>query len=240
MAQKPCPRLATFTKIPVRSSGSQVPELTLINDEPTLPEVRKQDDAHSPQQTVRTLQVIFTAEKVFLKSLRDIARENCGHLPDFENFQRKLNHDNILHVARFFFLLNELDCSGPDEIEGLIKVHNERIDKLTSDGDFSLRSKGELKKAHFTKYKIVDCKDSIGWEKRPAFVRAEIASFLFEHMGRDRAEKTVDDMVKAGLLTETTYSPKDGADRKLVKADGRLEDAVRTYLSDIWIAIKKA
>lgn len=240
MTRTTCPKLAASTQNPVRSREVYAPQLTVICEEPNVPDAEKQNYPSIPPQSVKTLQVLLTAEKAFLNSLRDIAQENCGHLSDFEKFQRKLHHDNVLHVARFFFLLSELDCSGPNEIKALIKGHNDQIDELVRKKDFRVRSQGELQKAKFSKYKRADCIDSIGWSKRPAFIRSEIASFLYEHMGRAAAESTVDDMVKAGLLSETTYSPEDGPDRKLVKADGRLEGAVRTYLNDIWLPIKNA
>lgn len=238
MNRTTCPKLAASTQNPIRSRGGLTPQLTIICDGPAVPDAQQKNNPHVPPQSVKTLQVLLMAEKAFLTTLRKIAQENCGHLPDYESFQRKISHDNILHIARFFFLLIELDCSGPEEIKALIKGHNDQINSLIEEKDFRVRSEGELKKARFSKYQRVDCIDSIGWSKRPAFIRSEIASFLYEHMGRAAAESTVDDMVRAGLLVEATYSPEEGPDRNLVKADGRLEDAVRTYLNDIYSVIK--
>ena len=240
MTQFSRPTLAASNKNPIPSRGFHNPELSLVFGECALSTTQPVPELRVPPETVRTLQAILRAEKAFLEDLRAIAKEKCGHRDDFEKFQRNLNHDNVLHVARFYFLLSELDCTTSDAIDALIEAHNDKIDVLIEEEDFRTRTLGELKKAKFSRYQRLDCVESVGWSRRPAFMKSEITCFLFEHMGRTAAESMIDDMVDAGLLEETTYSPKGGADRQLLKANGKLENAVRTYLEGVWTAIKHA
>ncbi|MEX0348093.1 MAG: hypothetical protein AB3N15_01625 [Paracoccaceae bacterium] len=186
-----------------------------------------------PPQLVNTLQAVLLAESRFLSRLRERTAERCIVKEDIEAIQREMNHENVVHVARFFFLLKALDCSTPAAIEALIEAHNLKVKRLLDAEDFQFRTRKELQKSVFKDAQQYVCVKTVKEKGRAVLAKTEIAALLFDHMSRDSAVKTLDLLVRAGLLVEEDSDPLSGSNRKLIKTDGVLEDAVAQYLSDI-------
>ena len=195
-------------------------------------ELERTDQLPSPQ-LVNTLQVVLLAESRFLARLRDRTAEKCRIQEDIEPIQRELNHENVVHVARFFFLLKALDCSTPEAVEALIEGHNRNVRSMLENEDFRFRTRKELEKSVFKDAQQYVCVKTVKEKGRAVFAKTEVAALLFDHMSRDSAVKTLDLLVRAGLLIEEDSDPLSGSNRKLIKTDGVLEDAVARYLSDI-------
>ncbi|MDP5220349.1 hypothetical protein Q5Y75_24465 [Ruegeria sp. 2205SS24-7] len=192
-----------------------------------------------PPQLVNTLQAVLLAESRFLFRLRERTAEMCKVKEDVVAIQRELNHENVVHVARFFFLLKALDCSSPAAIEALIEAHNLKVKRLLDAEDFRFRTRKELQKSVFKDAQQYVCVKTVKEKGRAVLAKTEIAALLFDHMSRDSAVKTIDLLVRAGLLIEEDSDPLSGSNRKLIKTDGILEDTVASYLSDIGnLAIK--
>ncbi|MEO9572891.1 MAG: hypothetical protein ABJ263_09905 [Tateyamaria sp.] len=96
-----------------------------------------------------TLQFILRAEARFLSRLRARAAERCKIKGDIETVQRELNHENVVNVARFFFLLKALDCATPEAVEALIEGHNRKVKSLINSENFQTRTRKELEKSVF-------------------------------------------------------------------------------------------
>lgn len=195
-------------------------------------ELEQTDQLPAPQ-LVNTLQAVLLAESQFLARLRERTAEKCRIREDVESIQRELNHENVAHVARFFFLLKALDCSTPEAIEALIEGHNRNVRSLIENEDFRFRSRKELEKSVFKDAQQYVCVKTVKEKGRAVFAKTEVAALLFDHMSRDSAVKTLDLLVRAGLLTEEDSDPLSGSNRRLIKTDGVLEDAVARYLSEI-------
>ncbi|MDV7142565.1 hypothetical protein R3X27_07700 [Tropicimonas sp. TH_r6] len=195
-------------------------------------ELEKTDQLPSPQ-LVNTLQAVLLAEARFLSCLRERTAEKCRIREDVEAIQRELNHENVAHVARFFFLLKALDCSTPETIEALIEAHNRKVRSLIENEDFRVRTRRELEKSVFKDAQQYVCVKTVKEKGRAVFAKTEVAALLFDHMSRDSAVKTLDLLIRAGLLIEEDSDPLSGTNRKLIKTDGVLEDAVVHYLSEI-------
>ncbi|MGC1494730.1 MAG: hypothetical protein WA790_02905 [Sulfitobacter sp.] len=188
---------------------------------------------------VDTLERVLRAESRFLRRLKDETAKRCRITSDVTTIQRELNHENIFHVARFFFLLKALDCNTPATVDALIEQHNARIKSLLSAGDYQLRTEKELTKALFKEAQLFVCVKTVREHGRAVFAKSEIASLLYEHMTRSSAMTVLDLLVRAGLLIEEDSDPLTGSNRKLIKTDGVLEDAVAKYLGDVEQGITK-
>lgn len=198
--------------------------------------LEKTDQLPSPQ-LVHTLQAVLLAEAKFLARLRDRVAEKCRIKEDVDAIQGEMNHENVVHVARFFFLLKALDCSTPEAIEALIEAHNLKVKRLLDAEDFRFRTRRELQKSVFKDAQQYVCVKTVREKGRAVLAKTEIAALLFDHMSRDSAVKTLDLLVRAGLLIEEDSDPLSGTNRKLIKTDGVLEDAVAQYLAAIGASI---
>jgi hypothetical protein len=200
-----------------------------------LPEER------SALELVQTLQAMLYAESEFLETLRKHTRKRLEHKKmrpsDILDVVNDLNHENIIHLARFFFLLKVLDCSTPKAVEALIDSHNDKIRKLIEAKSFEIRKEKELRKAFFSDQQKYICVKTIETKPRVSFSKAEIASFLFDHMSRDSAMKGLDQLVSAGILNEEDSDPLTGTNRKLIWTDGFIEEAVAKYLDDVRLGV---
>ncbi len=184
-------------------------------------------------QLVNTLQTVLLAESRFLSCLRERTAEMCKVKGDVAVIQREMNHENVVHIARFFFLLKALDCSSPAAIEALIEAHNLKVKRLLDAEDFRFRTRKELQKSVFKDAQQYVCVKTVKEKGRVVLAKTEIAALLFDHMSRDSAVKTLDLLVRAGLLIEEDSNPLSGSNRKLITADDVLVDAVSSYLSEI-------
>ncbi len=184
-------------------------------------------------QLVNTLQTVLLAESRFLSCLRARTAEMCKVEGDIEVIQREMNHENVVHIARFFFLLKALDCSSPAAIEALIEAHNLKVKRLLEASDFRFRTRKELQKSVFKDAQQYVCVKTVKEKGKVVLAKTEIAALLFDHMSRDSAVKTLDLLVRAGLLIEEDSDPLSGSNRKLIEADDVLVDAVGSYLSEI-------
>lgn len=229
--------IATSNPLRLSSSYEGCRKLWLIKtEEGALPQEQPILRAPEPIDFVKTWQVMLKAESAFLAQLCAYAEQKskCGSdLAQMRKLRARLNNENIMVVARFFFLLRALKCNTPQSVEAFLKAHNNTIRGLIEAQDFSLRTEAELKKAAFTGPQIYACLETIGLLPRAAFTRMEIASLLFEHMGRDSVVRAIDALVEAGLLIETIHEPLKGVDRKLIHTDGALENAVEHYFAEI-------
>lgn len=226
-------KLASDNSARLRSLGRCSQELQLVYLNTGRMAENLETAEQVPPRAVGTLHALLSAEARFLSCIREIAADRCKIKEDIDSVQRDLNHENVFHIARFFFLLKALDCSTPETVGAFIDSHNAKIRSLIDSKSFHLRTKGELEKAFMKRMQKIICMDTIGWLRRPVFARTEIAAFLFDHMGRDAIIRTIDLMVTAGLLIETKDDPLEGSNRKLIRTDGRIEDAVLAYLNDI-------
>lgn len=188
------------------------------------------DGSSRAVEQLSVLRAILGAEAQLIRRLREEASQRCKIKSDIQTICGELNHENVFHVARFFFLLKTLDCSTPEAIEALLVNHNKKVKSLIEAGDFDIRTPKELKKALFSEVQIFVCKRTLGDGATPALAKTEIAALLFEHMGRDSAMRTLDLLISAGLLIEIEV-PSTSSNRKLIKTTGVIESAVSVYLS---------
>lgn len=237
MAKSDHLHVAASNEISVFSAGDGRKNLRLINtQESALAQEKPVSQTQNATDTVRTWQAMLRAESAFLTQLRGYAEGKSKYAQDagkMRTLRARLNSENVMDLARFFFLLKELKCDKPDAVEALLKAHNDTIRTMIETEQFTLRTEGELKKAAFSGRQIYECLETIGFKPRAAFTRRDIASLLFEHMGRDSVLRAIDVMVEAGLLIESVYAPIKGADRKLIHTDGFLEKATKQYLADV-------
>jgi hypothetical protein len=230
--------IATSNALRLSSKGLQRPQLRLIQmSETNLSQEHDLPEERGTIKLVETLQVMLQAESDFLETLRKHTRERLEHKKtqssDILDVVNDLNHENIIHLARFFFLLKALDCSTPKAVEALIDSHNDRIRKLIEAKNFEIRKEKELRKAFFSDQQKYICVKTIEAKPRVSFSKAEIASFLFDHMSRDSAIKGLDQLVNAGILNEEDSDPLTGTNRKLIWTDGFIEEAVAKCLDDV-------
>lgn len=195
-----------------------------------------------PPQTaprVAVLQVLLSAEREFLRKLQSLVEERCRDSAALDTLKQKINNEDVFQVARFFFLLEELNCSTPDAIEELLESHNRRIQKLINDGDWQFGSKSVLGRSHFDDNQISTCVRTVKQKSRPVFSKHEIASLMFEQMKRDKATRTIDLMVDAKLLSEESAQDREkqgklrSSNRSYIMTDGALENAVADYLEAV-------
>lgn len=191
--------------------------------------------AASSSHLVGHLENLLNAEARFVSRLRERAAEMSKVPADIESIKSALDNDKVVQIARFFFLLEAYACETPEAVEKLLISHNEKISSLLASGRFGQRSRRELKKALFNLRRVHTCVQTVKERQRAVFAKTEIASLLFEHMGRDTALRNLDLLVTAGLLFEQDSDPLMGSNRKLMFSDGFLEDAVSEYLSGLGV-----
>lgn len=88
---------------------------------------------------LKTLEAQLEGEHFFLESVRETIRSTRGiaedaplPIKDFKNLIARGGHDNLIHIAQFYFFLDALDCRTPNQLEALIESHNAKVlDTLT-------------------------------------------------------------------------------------------------------------
>ncbi|MGJ8597152.1 hypothetical protein [Sulfitobacter sp.] len=226
-------QLAASNEKRLPSLWKNPPKLTLIKlQEDDMAQEQPKLDHHATPNTIRTLQTMLRAEARFLTVLRDMLI-NKGRSADEV---RALNTDKVIHIARFFFLLETTQIKTPQAISVLVDEHNQRIRGKREDEMYH-PEKSKLKKILFSEAEQVACMNNLRQGLKVAFTQIEIAKFLFEHMSVATTKNTVNYMVQTGLLLERVYPPDKGANRTIIYAEPSLIRAVEIYLRDIEIGI---
>ena len=240
MSEKFRPTLAIHNAAPLTCLGTQTSNLALVHSKrSTLVNQTEHMNVPPAAELVGTMQILLRAEARFLERLRALAADRCRIKSDVETIQRELNHENVIHVARFFFLLKALDCSTPEAVEALIDGHNRKVRTLIEQEDFQIRTRKELEKSAFKDAQQYICIKTVKEQGRAVFAKTELAALLFDHMSRDSAIKAIDLLVRAGLLFEADSDPLTGSNRKLIKTDGVIEDAMAEYLNEVNFAARE-
>ena len=83
---------------------------------------------------LKTLEAQLEGEHYFLETVRETIRSTRGleegaTLPfvDFRNLIARGGHDNLIHIAQFYFFLETLECRTPNQLEALINSHNTKV-----------------------------------------------------------------------------------------------------------------
>jgi len=185
------------------------------------------------------LQVLLSAERIFLRTLQEAVEEQSKNERELERLKQSVNNEDVFQVARFFFLLEESNCSTPEAVEELLESHNRRLQELKDRQDYQFGSASVLERAHFDDTQISTCIRTIRQKGRPTFSKNELASLLFEQMKRNKATRTIDLMVEAKLLNEESAGDRvrqgklRSSNRSYIRSDGIVENAVAKYLESV-------
>lgn len=188
--------------------------------------------------SVSMLTRMIRAEADLLADFRASAEMRDRAPEDVEATCAALNSDHVFHVARFFFLMEVLDCEREAALAAFIESHNERLAEFRLSAGARTRSPSELDKAEFGPDRVRVVLRTLREAGRLTLARPEIADFLFEHGGRRHIAKAVDTLIAAGLLFPVREEDElmlrvPRADRALVRTDGRLEAAYERYLAAV-------
>lgn len=239
MKKQPPVTLAFTNSKPLRSFRNRNPLLHLVFERMPPEEQPRPPEPGSEVERVAVLQVLLTAEQVFLRELQSLVEERIKNVTDIDELKQKVNNEDVFQIARFFFLLEELGCSTSTAVEELLLSHNKRIEKLINDGNFQFGSRNVLERCVFDDIQISTCMRTIKQMGRPVFSKNEIASLIFEQMKRDKATRTIDLMVQAKLLIEESAYDRQkkgklrSSNRSYIMTDGALENAVANYLETV-------
>lgn len=239
MKKTPPITLATTNSKPLRSFGNRRPHLTLASN-CSMPEATT-DSPGPPQpgKRIAVLQVLLSAERIFLRTLQEAVEEQSKNERELERLKQSVNNEDVFQVARFFFLLEESNCSTPEAVEELLESHNRRLQELKDRQDYQFGSASVLERAHFDDTQISTCIRTIRQKGRPTFSKNELASLLFEQMKRNKATRTIDLMVEAKLLNEESAGDRvrqgklRSSNRSYIRSDGIVENAVAKYLESV-------
>lgn len=168
------------------------------------------------QQAMRVLESQLTHQNWFLSELKG---EMLKHLrakdpkatlspADFPGILAKTGHDNLTHIAQFFFLLHALDCTREDQVEAFIKGHNEKVKHSISSGEEIMRE-AELKKVLFSAPKIAAVRETLTHFQAPVFAISEISALLYDLMSPRQTEKILKELLHCGLLRQRGVGSED-------------------------------
>ncbi|MEX0337997.1 MAG: hypothetical protein AB3N11_03050 [Arenibacterium sp.] len=231
--------LAFANRNPLRSLGNHKTPLKLVTKDMSSEAPERSDAPQVALPRVAVLQVLLSAEAGFLRRLQRIVETRCAGAVELSALKQNVNNEDVFQIARFFFLLQELNCTTPEAVEALLQSHNQRIQALLDAGETQFGARSVLKRASFDDTQISICVRTIKQTGRPVFSKQEIASLLFEQMRRDRATRTIDRMVEARLLIEESRRDRElqnklyTSNRSYIMTDGQIEDAVAEYLEKV-------
>lgn len=167
----------------------------LIQGEPVIP---KPVDRQTYLDALETLELMLKAEDGFFGELERSARDT----ETSEDLGKFLHHDEVLHIARFFFLLDTFDVRDEIAVGKFIDNHNQQLTDSIRQEKPNHRRETELRKAAIVperKYKLQNYFMSAG---EPAFDRRSLEQFLYAHIGRTQLHNRLKQMVAFGFLEE--------------------------------------
>jgi hypothetical protein len=156
---------------------------------------------------LKTLESQLEGEHWFLEQTRATIRQTIGlenpeaPLPvkDFKNLLTKTGHDNLIHIAQFYFFLNALNCVAPNQIEAFIDAHNKKVDaELGKDG--ALMRADALKKTIFSTNDITKIRMTFLYYKEPVFAVTELGKFLSDLMSPATTTNLIKELVVGGVF----------------------------------------
>lgn len=173
-------------------------------------------------KAVSILEHNMLADKWFYEQ---ILKKIDGELgPNGQSIKQKLNLDFLLHLSRFFFLVNSLDMNDRNALNSLITEHNKKVYSDIEQGLIE-GSVGEKKKTIFSDARRSKITESCFALSRPAFAITELAHFLTDFMSEASATRMIDDLVLARILGRKDDPRIEAAgNRKLIVSDGWLEE----------------
>jgi len=180
------------------------------------------DDKRDYLRAVSILEQNLLTEDWCFKQVLAKVDDNLG--AGGETIKQKLNHDFLIHLAQFFFLVTALDMSDRNALAAFIDAHNQKIlqdieDNLV-DGSVKERRRAIFKDAR--KSKVIESCHALN---RPAFAITELAHFLTDCVSEASATRMIDDLVLARVLARIDDERIAAADtRKLIVSDGFLEN----------------
>lgn len=209
-------------KLTVRQGGRDVTEA--LDDLTNQP-----GSADSVQLAFQTVEAGLRAENWFFETVRaELAKS--APLSEFPTIMGSNGHDYLLHFTQFLFFLKALDCTDADAIANFIEMHNNRIEGLIKDPDFT-KSKNEFKKAIFRPERKAKILDTIRTLRTPVFAIYEYGHLLIDEMSPKTTEKLIEDLRFGGLLARRV-DDRMSADQKrvLIASTGFLENSYRMSL----------
>lgn len=180
----------------------------------SLPKWKPEPDDFSNAMVV--LEAKLEGENWFLERIRSMVRRSDGIEDDdipldkkiYPQLAGKTGHDSLIHLAQFFFLLNALRCTEPEQIEAFIKSHNDKIEaELKSDRPPARVN--ELKKAVFKSARKAQIRDTFQHYGRPVFAISEIGHLLFDIMSPTTTTNLITDLLAGGVLVKPTATTDD-------------------------------
>lgn len=164
---------------------------------------------------VNVLEAQLTGEAEFLDRVTMLIRRHLG-LPSesplerdrFPSLTSKTGHDNLVHLAQFFFLLDALACTTPEQIAAFIDAHNEKIEGELA-GNEATASRSELKRAIFKSARKSQVYDTFKFYGRPVFAISEIGHLAFDLMSPATTTNLITELLDGGVFHEPVKSGHD-------------------------------
>jgi len=164
------------------------------------------------------LEAQMEGENWFLKEVRALIRYNDGiadpeqplDAQAYPHLTSKTGHDNLIHIAQFFFLLDAWSITKPEQIEEFIQGHNDKIDDLIQNRTTNM-TVSELRKVIFKSSRKAQVVDTFQYYKRPVFAISEIGYFLFYVMSPGTTTNIINDLIDAGIMTRLNPEGAPGA-----------------------------
>lgn len=164
----------------------------------------------NPEDAVQALAVLeaqMDGEFWYLNEVRALIRRKTGIIDPkqpldtnaYPHLTSKSGHDNLIHIAQFFFLLDALKIKTPEQIDAFIRSHNEKIDELIQNRTTNI-TVTELRKVIFKSARKAQVKDTFDYYRKPIFAISEIGYFLFYVMSPATATNVINDLLHAGML----------------------------------------
>lgn len=168
-------------------------------------------------RALNTLEAQLQGEHWFLEQVRGTVRETLGFddpeapLPeaDFKTLVSKNGHDNLIHVAQFYFFLDALNCTTPERIEAFIEAHNSKVSTDLAHDDAIMRA-ASLKKTQFSVNDITQVRMTLLYYGAPVFAVTELGYFLSDLMSPATTTNLVKDLVKGGVFEQLAGPPLEG------------------------------
>lgn len=117
----------------------------------------------------------------------------------YPNLLAKTGHDNLMHVAQFFFLLEALNCTGEAEVSAFIASHNEKLQASIERGTYR---ETEFKRAIFKPNRLTVVKETVKHFKRPVFAVNELGHLLIDLMSPRHTENLVKELLIGGIMRQ--------------------------------------
>lgn len=165
----------------------------------------------NPQQysvlAMNTLEAQLEAESWFLEEVRGSIRKKYGLAKDaelddelFKNLKSRGGHDNLIHIAQFFFFLETLNCTTPSQLEALIVSHNDKVKAEMSRAD---KDRGKPPSDKFlSAVEITQVRLTLDYYGEVAFSLTELGKLMSDIMSTSTTANLLKELVIGGIFEQ--------------------------------------